>query len=1078
MIVPTKHTDQDEHQLGFALVIALTLMSFVLVLILSITILVGVETRNSSQSRSRLLARENARLGAMIALGNLQKVAGLDQQVTARAEVDVTSELVTRMWSGVYDASSGVTSAPTWLVSGKNPTPAIEPAAELAQTIFPATSTTDAVVVEKQPIRGLNNQTNSFFAYWTEEQNVKARINRSNETGFMDYLTNPGDQQDIAESFLLFPAQDKVLTELQGPRLGGGGNEPIASADVDILAKMRRERQLGLVFSSGFDYQETINRRRNDFSLVSMSVLENPELGGLKTNLTGRTRSQLDILLGKAYFTEDTYLAGDYLEFFNVNPLTGNAYPNTANANNPSMTGSSFTSNSELVRIPPKDFYTYRSSSINDSDGDVETIRTIMPIISEVSFQLGAFHTQSDAKHRLRFHASAEFWNPYPFPIRMPAESQSRSFIIMLLPSELGEPDESGATPEQIILSIQKIGAGVGRGGGAAEEEIHTNLFNFDETLRNEFDSRSFNTINESVITSWMTIDDLVLQPGEVYHASTENVNSAGINVGLARDLGGYVLEAGGDSEKAEDYTIDPTHDYNKWSWQTGGKNGYPILQPDDEIQVNLRMPASGLTFRMIAFDPRSTSNSSVFEDNTDNLWATPIWELRNIYVGDNPPPMTLRGDEYSRSSSGSYTINNFNIGFHFRLADELITGSDPDATDLALRFDLRQPVWDFENEAVQQLVDVTEENPFAVSQIANLHDGTDVITNGNKDTHTGTLERVFLYNSPIRQPLSVGALHRLPLTYETVDYDANYDGLDDKVQLRIGMPWGDELNEAFDKYFYTGAPDIGWDLGKPLPVSALLPRSDATRDQILGSDAASNLLFQGGFNVNSISQAAWEAMLSNTLHNWQDGNNPALDLKNAFTNLGDSTDLAIESNGILEDETALSAFDPANPEAAERAGRLAMRQPLRRLTDSQISEFAQSLVLGIQAYIASNTPFASIKDFVNSAVLEQAILDSNINNDIATFSTAYISQNLVLEMLAPYLTVRSDTFVIHSIGTVESFVVGGTPITVRCEMLVQRIPNRIDQDNARIADLASSNGNRFGRKFTIINFNWSTDGI
>ena len=1050
-------------------------MSFVLLLILSITILVSVETQNSSRAKDQLLAKENARLGAMVALGHLQKLAGLDQQITTRAEVDPTSGLVTKMWTGVYDASSGVLSAPIWLVSGETPNPAIEPTADLAQTIFPATSTTEAVVVEKESIRGFNNQTNDFFAYWTEEQNVKARVNRSNETGSMDYLTNAEEQQDIAESFLLFPAQDKVFTELQGELIPGGGNEPIAVTDVEALAKMQTEQQLGLVFTPGFDYQETVVRRRNDFSVVSMSVLENPELGGLKTNLTGRSRDQLDTLLEGTDYINDTYLAGDYLEFFNINPLTGNAYPNTANADSPSMTGSGFTSDSELVRIPPKDFYGFRSDLVDDSDGDFETVRTVMPIVSEVSFRLGAFHAQSDIKHRIRFHADVEFWNPYPFPIRMPVESQERSFVIMLLPSELGEPDDSSATPEQLILSIQKIGPGVGRDEGAVEEEIHTNLFDFDEALGSVLGGGSSNnSINETVISSWMTIEDVILQPGEVYHATT------GRTSGLARELGGFILSGGGDPEEASDYIPDPNHDYNKWSWHTTADPEYPVLEPDDEIRVNLRMPAGGLTFRMIAFDSRSTSVSPVFEDDTDNLWATPVWELRNIYADAdpderNPPELELRGDEYSRASSGSYTLNNFNIGFHYRLFDDLVTGSDPDASDLALRFDLRLPVWDFENEAVQKVVEITNENPFAVSQIANLFDGTDVIADGDEDTHAGTFERVFLYNAPMHQPLSIGTLHRLPLSYETVDYDANNDGTDDKLQLRIGMPWGGELNEAFDKYFYTGAPDLGWELDKPLPVSALLPRIGAAREQMREADAAANLLFEGGFNVNSLSQIAWEAMLSNTLHNWQYGTNPAIDLKNAFTNLGDSTDLAIESVGILEDETALTAFDPSDPEAA---GRLAMRQPLRRLTDTQISDLAESLVSEIQTYISSNAPFASIRDFVNSGVLEKAILDANINNDIAVFSPAYVSQNLILEMLAPYLTVRSDTFVIHSIGTVEDAINGGISSTVRCEVVVQRIPDRVDQDGTRVSDLASSNGNRFGRKFTILNFNWSTDEI
>ena len=127
--------------------------------------------------------------------------------------------------------------------------------------------------------------------------------------------------------------------------------------------------------------------------------------------------------------------------------------------------------------------------------------------------------------------------------------------------------------------------------------------------------------------------------------------------------------------------------------------------------------------------------------------------------------------------------MNNFNIGFHFRLADELVFGATPDASDLALRFDLRQPIWDYDDPVVQEIVEITEENPFNVSSLANLYDGTDVIADANADTHAGTFERAFLYNAPAHEPLTVGALHRLPLSFETEDYDANDDGTDDLVQ-------------------------------------------------------------------------------------------------------------------------------------------------------------------------------------------------------------------------------------------------------------------------------------------------------
>ena len=89
---------------GFALILVLSLMSFIFLLIVTLITYVGTELRLTELRKQKVLAGSNARMGGMVAIGELQKHLGPDTRVTATA--DLLDERINESQdSYTYDAS-------------------------------------------------------------------------------------------------------------------------------------------------------------------------------------------------------------------------------------------------------------------------------------------------------------------------------------------------------------------------------------------------------------------------------------------------------------------------------------------------------------------------------------------------------------------------------------------------------------------------------------------------------------------------------------------------------------------------------------------------------------------------------------------------------------------------------------------------------------------------------------------------------------------------------------------------------------------------------------------------------------
>jgi hypothetical protein len=187
---------------GFALVIALGLMSFIVLLLLGITTFVRVESSAAAQSLRLLEARQNALLGGMIAVGELKKQLGPDQRATANAET-VSASSPNPLWLGAFQTMDSANPTATreqvrsaslanveWLVS--RPGDASQPADFASDhsgdtdnfirmgAFTRADNTTIEAFAGKTRISPALTSSGSF-AWWVSDESQKARVNEVEE---------------------------------------------------------------------------------------------------------------------------------------------------------------------------------------------------------------------------------------------------------------------------------------------------------------------------------------------------------------------------------------------------------------------------------------------------------------------------------------------------------------------------------------------------------------------------------------------------------------------------------------------------------------------------------------------------------------------------------------------------------------------------------------------------------------------------------------------------------------------------------------------------------------------------------
>jgi hypothetical protein len=312
------------------------------------------------------------------------------------------------------------------------------------------------------------------------------------------------------------------------------------------------------------------------------------------------------------------------------------------------------------------------------------------------------------------------------------------------------------------------------------------------------------------------------------------------------------------------------------------------------------------------------------------------------------------------------------------------------------------------------------------------------------------------------------------------------------------------ELNHSlWDSYFLSsGTPAekqafLRDPVRSPLPNGRVKPNPMAgpvTVDHLTDYHrAASHLLIDGAFNVNSTRVAAWEALLLSGLGKQASGETVAFPR-------------------ILN--VPGGEWDGSNPQAAAAwsGQRVFSRAEIRKLAEQIVEE------------VRTRGPFLSMADFVNrrlsedetskNGALQAAIDRAGLNaaftatwplengeslpnyqhidhivdptrmeqtrkpDTTAWGALGFLTQADLLQFIGPALTARSDTFRIRGYG--EALDSNGK-VTAKawCEAVVQRTPNYVDgaDDSLELPATLTTTNQRFGRRFEIVAFRWLREG-
>ncbi|WAC18653.1 hypothetical protein OVA24_15580 [Luteolibacter sp. SL250] len=273
-----KPTSNLQRRDGFALVVTISMMVLLVVVVVATLSLSTVTLRSVDRDSAQAIARANARMALMLAIGHLQKEAGPDQRVTGTAEI-IGSE-ANPYWTGVWRAGiENKNSQPTWLVSGSNPDPENTlDDANSAVLARPPSSEPGRKELRAEYVTVQGKQLDGRYAYWVGDEGTKVRIDLGNPEKVTGYERVGRSQSPREPGFAAFDRKHRNMW-------AGFDSDYNDSVDRRTLVSMGTVA-LAAKDSGDLDRDEIPKYYFNDLTTGGFGLPVNVRDGGMKKDLS------------------------------------------------------------------------------------------------------------------------------------------------------------------------------------------------------------------------------------------------------------------------------------------------------------------------------------------------------------------------------------------------------------------------------------------------------------------------------------------------------------------------------------------------------------------------------------------------------------------------------------------------------------------------------------------------------------------------------------------------------------------------------------------------------------------------